>query len=417
MTTGSTPAQNIGLYGNPNVGQWSNQTVSALSATTTAYLGDYETSASYTCGATIHAIATWSGVLTATQQQAAFQKISSDLAPYNVTFVDHTDYSHGAIFSDGDSISAGFGSNWIWGATSMNQAVTLLGLDTPYYNVSVSGDSTAGAISEYSTKIAPLMRKHNSQIRVVSEAIGTNDIFASVANATILANLATYAGYVHAQGATEIIHTVLPASRNTGSQITNRTSLNSSITSDVLAGTTVGDTLSDWASEPTMGNVNNTSNTTYYVSGLHPTAVGAALLVNADALALHRLISPKTPFWFTVPIPYLAFTGTAATTQTNTIVQLMSGEQVCAAKAQITTAFSGGSVSAMTMTVGDSTGSSTTYFASKSVFATGSEINTNPAFVSNSGVVQATFTSTSANLSALTAGNVNVEIEVCGNIP
>lgn len=407
LAMGGTPA--LGLYGNQPVGVWTAGGTSSPTSTGTVYVGDYRTSGNTSFYGTIHAIACWSGNLTAAQQKASFNKIASDLAPYDLTFSDKTDYSHGIVISDGDSIPQGFGTNFAYGGTEMNQAIAQLGLNVNYYNTSHGGFTTANLNSEYVAKNRPILRKHSFQYRIVSDASGTNDIFASTANATIITNMTTFNGNVHADGAKFIIHTVLPATRNSGTQNTNLGLLNPLIVSGVLSGA-VADTLSDWASEPTMGNSSNAADTTLYGDGLHPTNLGAGLLANVDALALHRLHDAQTPFWFKVPFVPKSFTGVAATTKTNTLVQLMPGEQVCGIRSNIGTAFSGTSITALTFTVGDSTGSTSQYLSSQSMLGTGSTNNLSPNYSSLNGVVQANFTSTGANLSAISAGALNLYV-------
>lgn len=414
VTLNTNGNSGIGVYGRYPVSQWNSGTISTITSSTNSYVS----SPSDPWIGTIYAIAAFSTSLTAAQQLAAYNKVAYDMATYGIQFTRPSIQS--LLISDGDSISQGYGGVFTYKSTSLNQALASLGVDPTYVNTSHEGYTSAQLLSEYAAKNFPLFQQANFQSRMYSLAIGTNDIFGSVSNATIVSNISSLCADAVAQSAQCIVHTVLPASRNSGGQNTNRNSLNATLTADVLANSINSKILSDWAAEPTMGNVNNDGNATYYVDNVHPTAVGASLLAQADALALHRALSPQTPYWFNVPFTYLAFTGTAALTQTSTTLQLMPGEQVCAAKAQVTTPFSGTLVTALHMTLGDSGGSSTQYLASLSLLATGSTTMTTastPAYVSASGVVQANFTAIGANLSALTAGNVNVEVEICGNIP
>jgi hypothetical protein len=85
--------------------------------------------------------------------------------------------------------------------------------------------------------------------------------------------------------------------------------------------------------------------------------------------------------------------------------------QVCSISADVTTAFAG--TTTLTMNVGDSTGTSTTYLSgSMNLQATGVTFATNPTFQSNNGVVQMNFTSTGSNINALTAGNMYINLGI-----
>ncbi len=65
----------------------------------------------------------------------------------------------------------------------------------------------------------------------------------------------------------------------------------------------------------------------------------------------------------------------------------------------------------LSMSLGDSTGTSTTYQSAQSLTATGT-VTSIPTFTSANGVVQMNFTSVGGNLAAMTAGNINLQIGV-----
>jgi hypothetical protein len=119
--------------------------------------------------------------------------------------------------------------------------------------------------------------------------------------------------------------------------------------------------------------------------------------------------------WTKYTVPFTS-AQTASTTNAVTVVSLTAKQLVCGVVEKHTTAFAGTSISGLTVTVGDSNGTSTTY--SPVAFNLLQTVS-NTAFVANNvlgmasfagGTVQANFTSSGANLSALTAGSLDIDV-------
>lgn len=118
--------------------------------------------------------------------------------------------------------------------------------------------------------------------------------------------------------------------------------------------------------------------------------------------------------WQTVTIPASSLTA-ASTTQAVTVVTLAARQAVCGLVEKHTVAFTGG-FSALTVTIGDSAGTATTY--APNPFNVMQAVS-NTAFQANNvvglasfagGTVQANFTATGANLSTETAGSLQVSV-------
>lgn len=123
----------------------------------------------------------------------------------------------------------------------------------------------------------------------------------------------------------------------------------------------------------------------------------------------------NTQVWTKYTIPF-ASVQTAATANAVTVVSLTARQMVCGVVEKHTTAFAGTSITGLTVTIGDSNGTSTTY--SPVAFNVLQTVS-NTAFVANNvigmasfagGTIQANFTATGANLSALTAGSLDLDV-------
>lgn len=92
-----------------------------------------------------------------------------------------------------------------------------------------------------------------------------------------------------------------------------------------------------------------------------------------------------------------------------------AGTQVRLAKVQVVTAFSGGSVSAATITIGDG-GSATRFLASTDIFTAATwfanAAATSPYIYTTTDTIDAVFASTTDNLVNLTAGEIHIYLEV-----
>jgi hypothetical protein len=108
----------------------------------------------------------------------------------------------------------------------------------------------------------------------------------------------------------------------------------------------------------------------------------------------------------------------AATTQTIALFSLTRGTFIKWVRIKHTTAFAGGAISAMTVSVGSTAGSATTFAAAFNVFQTVADGTLQGAVAAATqatyaaDTLNAYFTSTSANVNAATAGAVFIDVEM-----
>lgn len=113
-------------------------------------------------------------------------------------------------------------------------------------------------------------------------------------------------------------------------------------------------------------------------------------------------------------IDYTDLTATAATSKAQALWTLPAGAKITAVNIYHTTAFAGTSITAMTVSVGKS-GTATHFTATLDIFAAVADSGVLETAMFKSGQktalpVIATFTATGANLTALTAGQVVIEV-------
>lgn len=110
-----------------------------------------------------------------------------------------------------------------------------------------------------------------------------------------------------------------------------------------------------------------------------------------------------------VKVSYTDLVGTAALTKTQELLSCQAGQMVRSVWAKTKTAFAGGAISALGVEVGDD-GDVDRNLASYSVFALGFKsiqpTTTSPSVFASANGLDALFTAVTANLSALTAGEV-----------
>lgn len=119
----------------------------------------------------------------------------------------------------------------------------------------------------------------------------------------------------------------------------------------------------------------------------------------------------------TIPWQVLAASqaSTQALTQTIPLLQLFPGWQVCSIQANVSTAFSGSGISTLTMSIGDSNGSSTQYSSAVSIKSTGWAIAPTTSVsvpTTPNGMVQMNFTATGADVALVSAGQMTISIGV-----
>jgi hypothetical protein len=153
----------------------------------------------------------------------------------------------------------------------------------------------------------------------------------------------------------------------------------------------------------------------WFSDGTHTTAAmnqewstqeAASILAANGALNTCTVIQKQIPY----QVPVNVNQASPGLTATVPLLQLFPNWQVCSLSVNVTTAYAG--TTTMTMSIGDSGGTSTTYLGATNMQATGSTVAATPTFVSNSGMIQMNFISTGTNINTATAGNVNVDIGV-----
>ena len=136
---------------------------------------------------------------------------------------------------------------------------------------------------------------------------------------------------------------------------------------------------------------------------------------NLSGTATAAQIPTSIPVWTKYTIAYTA-AQTAALTNAVTVTTLAANQAVCGVISKTSTAFTGTSITSAGITIGDSNGTATTYAPTSYNLLTAVS-NTN--FQSNNvvglasfagGTIQANFTAVGANLTALTAGSVDIRV-------
>jgi hypothetical protein len=118
--------------------------------------------------------------------------------------------------------------------------------------------------------------------------------------------------------------------------------------------------------------------------------------------------------WQKVTVGFASLTN-AGLTQTINLVATGTRVKSCGVSVKHTAAFTGGTVSAMTVSVGDAAGSATTYTATFNIFqAPGNTVFQDTAELTSAtyaaSTIQAFFTATGGNLNTLAAGSVDFDI-------
>lgn len=185
----------------------------------------------------------------------------------------------------------------------------------------------------------------------------------------------------------------------------------SDISGTIAAGQLPNPTASSLGGVQSKTAVTNQFLTSISTSGVPVSAQPAFTDISGNASAAQMPTSAQ--IWNKYTIPYTSVQA-GGTTNAVTVVSLTAKQMVCGLAEKHSTAFAGTSISGLTVTVGDSNGTSTTY----SPFAFNVlQTVSNTAVVYNNvvgaasyagGTIQANFTATGANLSALTAGSLDV---------
>lgn len=384
--------------------------VTDWSATTTAYLGKNVAGSKNFCGE-MFAFASYAGALTATQQNQNDKYVRNLLDLRGVPPYGSIRRDDKSVVFLGDSITFGLRVSFITAYPHL--AMNLLSNSFTPFNLAESGALASYFTTNWTTLVAPTLTQQTGDQSVLYVALGTNDLKSSVSAATTYGYLQTACSNAHTAGYKCVVGTVLPAALITaGAQETARQTLNSTIISGWLAGTLNADWVADQAGDPIMGLRANISNTTYYnADQSHPAAAGNVVMANYAALATQNASgNGNKPYWVPVNVPYFTFAAIAATTNTVNLLQLGPGQQVCGVEQNVTTAFAGTGIATLTSSIGDSGGTATQYQGALTTLVTGQNLTQAPNYVSANGIVQANFTAVGGNLSALTVGNLKVNI-------
>jgi hypothetical protein len=306
-----------------------------------------------------------------------------------------------------------------------------------YYNFGVAGRQLSAIIAAIPSVELPVLAANSTSSEPILLDAGTNDIqFGALTGAATYAEVQNYCATIHANApGTKITYaTSLPRFdwSSPGTQEPYRETLNSTVIAAMIAGTFNCDGVDDIANDPiaatqTTPNSFNPSgsptyNSTWYVDGIHESPALIAEMSTGESIALlaveGRLNTCKV---IEKQIPYQVFvqanTASPSTAQTIPLMQLFPGWQICSLGAQVTTPFAGSGISAATISFGDSTGTSTQYLNAQSLLSTTMQAMGPQAYSSANGVVQMNVAATGGNLSAMTAGSMNVQIGVIQNPP
>lgn len=415
MSFSFTPSTGVAyLNGRPSVGYTLPIGSTAFTGTTNVTIGAADAKNAGFNG-NIYATLTYSSALTAAQVAQNDGAMREFLSAYGVFFSDPDRSATPAIIWNGDSITRGTGTapnSQIW---PIRATWALSKYNFFYINNGIAGSSAFDWPSYLnSNTILPLGLFGIPQSSVVHIALGINDLAFAQTASSIFTNLQSFGTSIHAAGARCVISTVTQDSALSGGQQTELTTLNSTIISNWLAGTLNCDSVDDYGGDPILGlKANSSAGAPYYnTDHVHPTSAGALIIAARAPLSILDALSGSYRYWLDVNVPALnsALNATAATTATINLLQLGPSQQVCGIQANVTSNFGGGSIAVETVTIGDSTGTSSQYASSMSILAANSVVNLAPNFRSANGIVQAAFSSTGANLSVNTGGNLHVGI-------
>lgn len=223
----------------------------------------------------------WDRVLTAAEylNARAALHILSGVAPQGMD----------VVVGWGDSITFG------WGATSgrsrMVQDLPLYQRPVRQYNIGVPATTIVTEITNQASSVGMLYSARGSTAPrfVVVLSIGTNDLFSSSRTAAQLwTDFQTACAYLRTLGSNVriVVTSIPPRTTANASAQTERTTFNAAISAG-WAG--IADAFVDLASDPIMGA--GQADTTLYLDGLHPTALGYSYLAQAVGPAVAELLA------------------------------------------------------------------------------------------------------------------------------
>ena len=323
------------------------------------------------------------------------------------------------------------GGNWQL-TTSREWQISRLEPDRDQYNnLGMYNQRLSTIVTNMPNEITPLCTQNISVAKTVLLDAGTNDIEASFTGAATYASLQSYASNLHAacNGVKILYATSVARGSYTATMEGYRETLNSDAISGWVAGTFNGDAIDDNANDPIAAtqvtpNTYNPSaaescNTTWFDPDCtHFTAALNAEMASGESAAIKLVqgrLNTCTIVQKQIPYQVLVAANTASPGLTQTIplgIQLAKGENVCSLSENITSAFTGPTT--LTMSVGNSGGSTTSYQSAFSLMS-GGDTTASPTYVGPGGAVNVTFTATGANLSTVSGGNMVVNVGVIYN--
>ena len=323
------------------------------------------------------------------------------------------------------------GGNWQL-TTSREWQISQLEPDRDqYFNLGMYNQRLCTQVTNMPLEITPLCTQSISVAKTVTLDSGTNDIQGGITGAATYTCLQNYATNLKAActGTKIIFDTSIARGTFSSTQEGYRETYNSDALSGWAAATLNVDAVNDNANDPIAAtqvtpNVYNPSaasscNATWFDSDcVHFTAALNAELAPAESAAMKLAqgrLNTCTIVQKQIPYQVLVAANTASPSLSQTIplgIQLKKGENVCSLSENVTSAFTGPTT--LTMSVGNSGGSTTSYQSAFSLMATG-DTTASPTYVATGGAVNVTFTATGANLSTVTGGNLVVNIGLINN--
>jgi lysophospholipase L1-like esterase len=183
---------------------------------------------------------------------------------------------------DGDSLTWGHSSKG--GQTYPRQ--TAEGIYATVYNFGVSGQGSSAMLADAVTQVDAVYEAGKQNF--VLAMIGTNDILTGGAPSTTYNNIKAYHDGRRAAGFKTLAFTITPRTGGTddAGHNTRRLAVNDLIRANW---TTFADALVDVASDPIVGNLANTTNTTYFSDQTHFTNAGYAIIAKLARAELRKL--------------------------------------------------------------------------------------------------------------------------------
>lgn len=231
------------------------------------------------------AVLIYNKATTAAQQQDIATSLYADfgLAPQG----------HDVWIVDGDSITEGANSEYFLAWS--RQAIPLINWSARCYNAGTSGGTFATQLTAQA-KWTPLLNLPGTSRKLVSCAVGSNDIFAGATAAATYANFLTWRSNVLTANANALIVpcTLIPRYNLTTAQEVERVAYNALLRANWRS---LGcPFIIDFAADPTMGSAavaNSVSyDSTLLYDGTHPTTMGYAYMGQIAASAVNAYLAP-----------------------------------------------------------------------------------------------------------------------------